>query len=143
MFSFINSFDIIEGGRITLKIAGRYAGDGVRLPVYLYDICAENTIVGQVSIHIGHNAVSSYSGNIGYEIYPRFRGKRYSLEAARLVLPVAAAHGMDRLLITCLESNAASRRIAELLGAGLVGVELDRNQKALCIYRLMLTLDTM
>lgn len=137
MFSFINNFDTIKGRRITLKIAGRYAGDSARLPFYLYDIHAGNAVVGRISVHIGHNKASYTGGNIGYEIYPEYRGKRYSLEAARLVLPVAGAHGMDYLIITCYDSNTASKRIAVLLGARLIEKTASDNapDKILCIYK--------
>lgn len=58
-----------------------------------------------------------FSGNIGYEVEENYRGHRYAARACRLLFPLAAAHGLSKLWITCSPDNAASRRTCELIGA--------------------------
>ena len=47
---------------------------------------------------------------------PACRGQRYAARACRLLLPLARAHGMAEVWITCNPENTASRRTAELAG---------------------------
>jgi tagatose 1,6-diphosphate aldolase len=53
-------------------------------------------------------------------VLPVFRGHHYAERATRLLLPLARAHGMSELWITCSPNNPASRRTIERLGAGYV-----------------------
>ncbi|MBQ2759856.1 MAG: hypothetical protein IJE93_08830, partial [Clostridia bacterium] len=91
-FEFINKFDIISDGVITLKISQKYKGDDELLPFYYYDIFVGNTAVGKISIRIGSNYHSYYNGNVGYEIDKEYRGNNYAYKACKLVLQVAYAH---------------------------------------------------
>ena len=61
-------------------------------------------------------------GHIGYAVHEPHRGHRYAERAARLLLPLAKAHGIDPLWITCEPGNVASRRTCERLGATLVEI---------------------
>ena len=66
------------------------------------------------------------------------------LKALELVLPVAKRHGMERIYLTCDQSNEASRRIIELSGARLLEIaKIPRDYFAWregiedhCIYQL-------
>jgi tagatose 1,6-diphosphate aldolase len=64
-----------------------------------------------------------HGGHIGYGVEPACRGHHYAARSCRLLFPLAAAHGIDPLLITCAEHNAASRRTCEVIGAELVRIE--------------------
>lgn len=119
-FEFINKFDIISDGVITLKISQKYKGDDELLPFYYYDIFVGNTSVGKISIRIGSNYHSYYNGNVGYEIDKEYRGNNYAYKACKLVLQVAYAHRMKELILTCDESNIASYKTIEKLGAQLI-----------------------
>ena len=119
-FEFINKFDIISDGVITLKISQKNKGDDELLPFYYYDIFVGNTAVGKISIRIGSNYHSYYNGNIGYEIDKEYRGNSYAYKACKLVLQVAKAHRMKELILTCDESNIASYKTIEKLGAQLI-----------------------
>jgi predicted acetyltransferase len=56
-------------------------------------------------------------GHIGYSVRPSARRRGHAREALRLALPVARdVLGLDRVLLTCLESNEASRRAIEANG---------------------------
>ena len=122
MFAFSEQFDTLAGDGLTLCITEKYPGDDVLLPFYFYDIYAGSVPVGKISIRIGDNFHSYYNGHIGYEVDEPYRGHRYALRSIALVLPVARYHGMTRVLITCGESNVASRRTAELAGGRLLEI---------------------
>jgi predicted acetyltransferase len=85
-----------------------------------------------------------YSGHIGYGVFPPARGHHYAERSVRLVIPLAKAHGMTHLWITCNPENAASRRTIERLGATFVEVVdipksnllYEKGERQKCRYRL-------
>ncbi len=92
------------------------------VPAYHFAVCLGSGKIGGINLRLGygggpHNANLYYGGQIGYEIDERFRGKGYAVRACRLLVPVAKAHGMEKLLITNDRDNQASRRVCEKLGA--------------------------
>ena len=121
-FEFFNEFDTITDNEITLKISQKYQGDNELLPFYYYDIYVDETVVGKISIRIGNNYHSYYNGHIGYEIDKEYRGSNYAYKASKLVLQVAKAHNMSELILTCDESNIASYKTIEKLGAELIEI---------------------
>ncbi len=132
-FEFMNDFDILSNDEVTLKICQKYPGDDELLPFYYYDIIIGDSIVGKISIRIGSNYHSYYNGNIGYEIDKEFRGNNYSYKACKLAFQVAKAHGMNELILTCDESNIASYKTIENLGAELI--EIAKPPKDYFAYR--------
>lgn len=90
------------------------------VPAYEFAVCKGGERIGEVNLRIGYTDGLYYAGQIGYSIDEKHRGRGYAVSACRLLLPVAKAHGMRRLLITNEQSNAASRRVCEKLGARLV-----------------------
>ena len=92
------------------------------IPLYYYDTIRKNdsVTVGKISIRIGNNIHSNYNGHIGYEIFKEYRGNGYAYSASLMVLDVARFHGMDFIYLTCDESNVASYKTIEKLGAELV-----------------------
>ena len=132
-FGFLNDFDILSDNAITLKISQKYKGDNELLPFYYYDIYVDETVVGKISIRIGNNYHSYYNGHIGYEINKEHRGKNYAYKASKLVFQVAKAHGMSELILTCDESNIASYKTIEKLGAELI--EIVKPPKDYFAYR--------
>lgn len=124
MFEFEKQFDVLSGERITLKIIEKHPGNEVLIPFYYYDIYENksNQPIGKISIRMGCNDQSYYNGHIGYEIDEAYRGHRYSLESALLVLQVAKFHQMAFIYVTCRETNQSSRKIIELLGGNLLEV---------------------
>ena len=132
-FEFLNNFDILFDNEITLEISQKYQGDDELLPFYYYDIYVDETVVGKISIRIGKNYHSYYNGNIGYEIDKEYRGNNYAYKACKLVLQVAKAHNMGELILTCDESNIASYKTIEKLGAELI--EIVKPPKDYFAYR--------
>jgi len=120
---FSDEQDVLSDGVITLRMIEKNPGDSEILPYYYYDILAPSgEPVGKISIRIGENAHSYYNGHIGYEIDAAHRGRHYALHACKLVLPVAKAHNMCGLFLTCAIPNIASRKTIERLGAELIEI---------------------
>ena len=144
---FLEGFDQLTDGAVTLRLAEQNPGGGGTLPFYYYDILDAGGPVGKISIRIGDNAHSYYNGHIGYEVDEAHRGRHYALRACELVLPVAKAHGMRRLYLTCRVSNAASRKTMERLGAALLEItDIPEScffwrpgMEKYCVYRLDLS----
>ena len=55
-------------------------------------------------------------GHIGYDVRPSQRNRGYATQMLRLILPLAKARGLDRVLITCDADNLASARVIEKNG---------------------------
>jgi predicted acetyltransferase len=73
--------------------------------------------LGRVSIRHGLNdLLRELGGHIGYVIRPTARRRGFGTLALRLALPHAAALGIDPALVTCDETNIASRKIIEACG---------------------------
>ena len=88
---------------------------------YSFDILKCNgEKVGGINLRIGYTDGLYYGGQIGYGIDEAHRGNGYAAQACRLLTPVAKFHGMTKLLITNEESNVASQRVCEKLGAKFV-----------------------
>jgi predicted acetyltransferase len=76
--------------------------------------------LGQLSIRHALNRRLRYKGgNIGYSIRPSRRRRGYATLMLRLSLPVANRLGIDPALITCDDTNVASRRVIEANGGRL------------------------
>ncbi len=113
-------------GELELALTDTAAADPSRnrVPVYFFDILSLQTRekMGNISLRVGYNESIRYCGHIGYGVYPNYRGHHYAARACRLLFPLARAHGMDKLLITCRPDNIASYRTCEWLGARFLGI---------------------
>jgi len=115
------------------------------MPVPTCVPATELVIAGSISLRIGHSVnLDRYLGHIGYHVMPGARGHHFSERAARLLVPVARAHGHEHLWITCNPDNIASRRTCERLGAVYVDTVALPRENALytqgdrekCRYRM-------
>ncbi len=115
------------------------------VPAYHFHICLpDGTRIGRCDLRIGHNRKLYYGGNIGYGIFPDYRGHHCAEKACRLLFELAKRHGLDYVVITCDPGNPASRRTCERLGGKLLEIaELpedndmrrDRGCTHACIFR--------
>ncbi len=117
------------------------------VPAYTFVIArlGQDTPIGRIQLRVGDTEnIRKYSGHIGYEIYPSFRGHRYAARSCKLILPLAKQHHITPIWITCDPDNVSSRRTCEIIGAKLVEiVEIPRDHELYkngsyqkCRYRL-------
>jgi predicted acetyltransferase len=84
-------------------------------------------VVGRISLrHALTPWLLEVAGHIGYAVRPSARRRGHATRALGLMLPVAAARGIDPVLVTCDEDNVASRKVIEANGGVLEDV---RNTK--------------
>ena len=75
------------------------------------------TIVGRLSLRLSLNHdLATVGGHIGFGVCPAHRGNRYASAMLAAALPIAKAHGLDEVLLTCDASNHASKRT--IVGCG-------------------------
>jgi len=119
MFEFLDK-DILTDNEIELRIEKKVPANIEKdyVPAYKYLIYKYNTNieVGYIDIRIGHNENLYYGGNIGYGIRENHRGNNYAMKACNIIVAVAKAHNMSKLLITCNPDNIASKRTIDKLG---------------------------
>ncbi|HEY5926964.1 MAG TPA: GNAT family N-acetyltransferase [Kofleriaceae bacterium] len=64
-------------------------------------------------------------GHIGYDVRPSRRRQGHATQMLRLAMPRMAALGVDPALITCDDTNLASRKVIEACGGTLATDEAD------------------
>lgn len=95
------------------------------VPSTMYWAILGDALAGRLMLrHLLNDRLRQTGGNIGYVVVPAYRGRGIATEMLRLALPFAMQLGLDRVLITCDETNAASRRVAEKCGGILEGTSV-------------------
>jgi len=86
------------------------------------------TYLGRLSIrHRLTASLEAVGGHVSYDVRPSRRREGHATAMLAAALPVAAGLGLEALLITCEETNVASRRVIEHNGGVAVepaGTEL-------------------
>jgi len=89
---------------------------------YLW-MLVDDTVVGRISLrHTLTPWLLQVGGHIGYAVRPSARRQGYATAALGQMLPVAASHGIDPVLVTCDRDNIGSRRTIEANGGVLEDV---------------------
>lgn len=71
-----------------------------------------DTLVGMIQVrHILNEYLEKYAGHIGYAVRPSERRKGYGAWMLGAVLPVCRDIGLDKIMVACLDTNPASRKI--------------------------------
>ncbi|MBO5527571.1 MAG: GNAT family N-acetyltransferase [Erysipelotrichaceae bacterium] len=84
---------------------------------YLYVREEDDKIVGMIQIrHYLNEYLGKYGGHIGYSVVPSERRKGYASKMLKEVLPICKKLGIEKVLITCIDSNEASRRTIQANG---------------------------
>ncbi len=69
-------------------------------------------LIGMIDLrHSLNKWLLMYGGHVGYSVRPSERGKGYASEMLGLVLHEARKLGIERILVTCDQNNAASRKV--------------------------------
>ena len=90
---------------------------------FLWMVDDSDELVGRISLrHVLTPWLLEVGGHIGYAVRPSARRKGHATRALALMLPVAAEHGIESVLVTCDEDNHASRRVIEANGGVLEDV---------------------
>ena len=129
---------VLVDGDLRLRLHGTLQSDARRgiVPEYIFDMVRATgpdtiegpdkpdkpaTVMGRLSLRIGNTEhIEKYAGHIGYSVDPPYRGRRLAARSCLLILPLARAHGINPLWITCNPENTASRRTCEIIGSTLV-----------------------
>ena len=86
-------------------------------------IVEDATYLGAIDVRHYLNAfLLEAGGNIGYSVRPSARRRGHATWALGAVLPEARRQGLDRVLLTCADDNAASARTIEANGGVLEDV---------------------
>src|SRR3954451_10572061 len=94
-----------------------------RVPATFLVATVDGGLVGRSPIrHELNDYLREFGGHIGYGVRPAHRRRGHAGEILRQSLIVARAEGIDRVLVTCDEGNAASARIIERAGGRLEDV---------------------
>jgi len=96
-----------------------YALEKGLVPSYTYFFVREddNKIVGMIDLRLGLNEyLRNFGGHIGYSIRPTERKKGYNKINLYLVLQEAQRYNLDKVLITCADSNEGSKKTILSLG---------------------------
>ena len=148
MFHFLD-VGVLEDGDLSLRVYDKSPSDAQRswVPAYHFHMYlrGDPRIAGGIVLRVGNNEyIVKYAGHIGYGVEVAFRGQHLAARACRLLFPLARAHSLNPLWITCNPDNIASRRTCELAGATLVEIvdlptHLDMYQEGerqKCRYRI-------
>ena len=92
----------------------------------------EDTWIGLLTLRAQINEQFLHSGgHIGYVIRPSKRRSGYGTAILRLGLEKARTRGLQRVLLTCDETNMGSRKIIEANGGQLENAVVVEGQAAL------------
>lgn len=133
MFRFCRIHKLTDG-IIDLVISEKKSAnlDKDYVPSYVYNIRLHdsNFDIGKIDIRIGFNRNTFYGGNIGYEIFKKYRGNGYAAKACKLIFEVGLYHEMNSLIITCNPDNIPSKKTCENIGGKLLEiVDLPTNNE--------------
>ena len=112
----------LSDGVIYIVCISKSEADPIKewVPSYNFAVCKDGEKIGEINLRVGYVDSLYFGGQIGYSIDEKYRGNGYAGCACRLLIPVAKAHGMIKLLITTNHTNTASQRVCEKLGARLI-----------------------
>jgi tagatose 1,6-diphosphate aldolase len=149
-FEFLDPGRLVDG-ELELVLTATRPGrlDKGLAPEYAFDMrrTGTNVVLGSINLRIGETEfLTHYAGQIGYGVEPEHRGHHYAARATRLLLPLAASHGLSTLWITVNPDNLPSRRTCEIAGGELVeivdlppGCDMYRKgERQKCRYRIRL-----
>ena len=113
----------VHGDDISLKIVVNNSVDLTNVHHYVYYIIDNNTneTIGEVMIYQTDNEDEFlYCGNVGIEIYEKYRYKGYASKAFELAKTALSNLGFTKVILTCEKDNVPSYKAMEKVGARYV-----------------------
>lgn len=103
--------------------------DGSKVPNTHFWIAEGEELVGYLHLrHRLNDFLLEEGGHIGYSVRPSRRREGHATRALALGVRRAAEVGVDRVLVTCDDDNAASRRTIERCGGVLEDVRRGKRR---------------
>ncbi len=103
------------------------------VPAGFYVGVVDGEVVGRVSVRFQLNDfLAKIGGHVGYGVRPSQRRRGYATEMLRQAIPICAAHGVTRALLTCDLNNIGSIKVIERFGGVLEGVT---NEPSLAVQK--------
>ncbi len=100
------------------------------VPQTIYWLYVDGKPVGYGKLrHYLNQHLLQHGGHIGYAIRPMDRGKGYAKILLRKLVQESMEKQIDQVLLTCYESNKASRKVIESNGG-----ELRDKKDGVCFY---------
>jgi tagatose 1,6-diphosphate aldolase len=132
-FKFLRPGKLIDGD-LTLVLVKTHPANPMKkyVPWYEFDMrkVESGVWMGRISLRVGSPRALRCPGHVGYEVNKRYRGHRYAARACGLLLPLASAHGLRALWITCDPKNKASVRTLELAGGKYIDtIRIPKNHE--------------
>jgi predicted acetyltransferase len=108
------------------QLEGHSRGVGVPesfVPNTFFVGVVDGVVVGRLSLrHSLNDSLARVGGHIGYGVVPSQRRRGYATEMLRQAIPICAALGIGRALITCDEHNIGSCKVVEACGGIFEGI---------------------
>lgn len=107
----------IEDPEEYIKVCREYE-DPVTVPPHLVPATqlffvrrSDNKLVGMIQVrHYFNDFLEKFGGHIGYSVRPSERRKGYAREMLKMALPFCKEVGLEKVLITCIDSNIGSEK---------------------------------
>ena len=145
---------VLSDWELYLELAEQFPGDPsipwppcYRFKMRLVDV---DEPVGGIEFRLSVSQfIVTCAGQLGFGVEPGFRGRRLAARSCRLLVPLARAHGLEELWLTCVPENVGSRRACEEAGAVFVEIVdtppesnmYKEGEVRVCRYRLPVTLN--
>lgn len=99
------------------------------VPAYSLAAVVDGELVGRTSIRLElTDYLATRGGHIGYAVRPAYRRRGHATEILRQSVLLANKHGIERVLVTCDDSNIGSATVIERGGGVLESIVDDATE---------------